>query len=330
MGRGSASEKAGNSEKTRGESTSLPALQETRDASADYQPKASDPCSGAVAAPAPVAVPQNPAPAAPAPAPRMKPGGSVRNQHLAAQANASTGSSEGTQQAAADHSGKSSTVDGHAGLRKPDFFSGVHREVAAQRPGSSTLQTSSGAGMRTSVTGSANVRATIPGAAGISSGPAASRGATEELRGMPVKLAAPLNAAGAFERLDSAAAPQTIASTPQRLTVGVQSGGLGWVEIRAHTAQGLVSATLATGSAESQHAVSAQLPSIRESLSGAQVQVGDLRSEVFSAPSRNREGSQQDQRGGGDSGKTAGRDERPAGALMETEVEPLSYINVRV
>jgi flagellar hook-length control protein FliK len=149
---------------------------------------------------------------------------------------------------------------------------------------------------------------------------------------MPVKLAAPLNAAGAFERLDSAAAPQTIASTPQRLTVGVQSAGLGWVEIHAHTTQGLVSATLATGSVESHHAVSAQLPWIRESLSGAQVRVGDLTSEVFSAPSRNREGSQQDQpqSGGGDSRKTTGQEERPARASMEAEVEALSYINVRV
>lgn len=332
MGRGSASERAGNSDKTKGESTSLPVLQETRDASADFQPKASDPCGGAVAAPAPVAIPQNPAPAVPAAATRIRPDGSVRNQHLAAQASARTGRSEEIQHPAGDHSGKYGSVEGHAGLQKADSSSGVHGEVAAQRPGSSTLQTRSGAGMRTLVAGSSNSRATNSGAAGIASGPAASRGATEELRGMPVKLAAPLSAAGAFERLDSAAAPQTIASTPQRLTVGVQSGGLGWVEVRAHTAQGLVSATLATSSVESQHTVAAQLPAIREALSGAQVQVGDLRSEVFSAPSRNREGSQQDQPqgGGGDSGKTSGQRERPAAASTETEMEALSYINVRV
>ena len=329
VGGGSTSQKPVDSEKTKRESTSRPAFEQTR--GDQLQPKGAVPCGGAVPGAAPVAIPQNPASAGSAAVPQSKADGSVRHQPPAAHARAGTGGSEEIRHAAGDPSGKSGSIGGHAGFQKADASSGVHGEAASQRSGTSTLQTSSGAGIRTLAAGSSNFRTTNFGAAGIPTGPAASRGATEQLREMPGKVAAPLNAAGAFERLDSAAAPQMIASTPQRLTVGVQSGGLGWVEIRAHTAQGLVSTTLATASVESQHAVAAELPSIRESLSGAQVQVGDLRSEVFSAPSGNRGGSQQDQsQGGSSSGRTTGQDEGPPGASVETETEALSYINVRV
>lgn len=142
---------------------------------------------------------------------------------------------------------------------------------------------------------------------------------------------AAVNTGGAFERLDSAAAPQTIASTPQRLAVGVHNAGLGWVEIHAHNAQGQVAATLAS-STESHNAVSAALPGIREYLSGEHIRVGHLTSEVFSPPSGNREGSSQDraQSRSSHSAKTTDKETQPAGAPGETEVEALSYINVRV
>lgn len=139
-------------------------------------------------------------------------------------------------------------------------------------------------------------------------------------------------ARAAFERMDGAAAPQVIESTPQRIAVGVHSGGLGWVEIQTSRAAGHVTATLASGSAESHHAIATQLPAVREFLAGEHVHVDTLASGRFTASSGEREGSSGDQAGGGSE-----RPERrpasngiPRAGAAETDAEGLSYISVRV
>lgn len=135
-----------------------------------------------------------------------------------------------------------------------------------------------------------------------------------------------------FERMDTGTAPQMIESTPHRLAVGVHSGGLGWVEIHASSAGGQVSATLASGSTESHHAIATQLPAVQEFLTGAQVRIDHLASERFSASSGGEGDSSGDQGSNG-----SGRPERspeqdgpaqPSSADMEWE--GLSYISVRV
>jgi hypothetical protein len=151
-------------------------------------------------------------------------------------------------------------------------------------------------------------------------------------------------ASAAFERMDSGAAPQAIESTPQRLAVGVRSPGLGWVEIRTSNTAGQVSATVATGSAESHSAVSAQLPSVREFLAGEHVRIDTLASERFPASAggggdgnsrgqsgnearneaRNDNGSE-----GGDSAKSEGEAIAARTSSATAEMESLSYINVR-
>lgn len=149
----------------------------------------------------------------------------------------------------------------------------------------------------------------------------------------PMAVAAPAHVAASvtFERMDTAAAPHVIESTPHRLAVGVDNGGLGWVEIHTSSAAGHVSATLTSGSAESHHAIATQLPAVREFLAGEHVQVDTLASERFSASSGGQRGSSGDQEGGG--GRRAPSIEpngqaRPA--APETDSEELSYISVRV
>lgn len=148
---------------------------------------------------------------------------------------------------------------------------------------------------------------------------------------MAVAASAHVAASVTFERMDTAAAPHVIESTPHRLAVGVDNGGLGWVEIHTSSAAGHVSATLTSGSAESHHAIATQLPAVREFLAGEHVQVDTLASERFSASSGGQRGSSGDQEGGG--GRRAPSIEpngqaRPA--APETDSEELSYISVRV
>ncbi len=139
-------------------------------------------------------------------------------------------------------------------------------------------------------------------------------------------------ASATFERMDAAEAPQVLESAPHRLAVGVQSGGLGWVEIHTISTAGQVSATVASGSAESHSAIAAQLPTVREFLAGEHVRIDHLGSERFSSSSGGEGGSQ-----GRPSGRESGQSSRsmepqtPAPAsLQEPEWERLSYISVRV
>lgn len=139
-------------------------------------------------------------------------------------------------------------------------------------------------------------------------------------------------ASATFERMDAAEAPQVLESAPHRLAVGVQSGGLGWVEIHTSSTAGQVSATVASGSAESHSAIAAQLPTVREFLAGEHVRIDHLGSERFSSSSGGEGGSQ-----GRPSGHESGQSSRsmepqtPAPAsLQEPEWERLSYISVRV
>ncbi len=210
---------------------------------------------------------------------------------------------------------------------------GLRDETTSHRVAESSARTLNGGRAAISDLAPSAIRATNQGEGPVPSASAANL-PTTELRGATGKIPAPsLNTGLAFDRLDSATAPQTIASTPQRLAVGVHNAGLGWVEIHAHNTQGLVSATLATGSVESRNAVSAQLPGIREYLTGEQLHVGDLGTEVFSSSSGNRSGSSQHgpEDGASRSVKpTEQADQQPNGPFAEVNPESLSYINVRV
>jgi hypothetical protein len=156
--------------------------------------------------------------------------------------------------------------------------------------------------------------------------------------GMPVSVpsqpaaASSVTAATAFARMDSAAAPQVLESTPQRLSIGVRDTALGWVEIRAHAAAGQVSAVLATGSSEAQTVLQSHLPEMRDYLAGQQVRVDQLSSERFSAPGGSggsSPGQEGRSAGSGDSRRQSDATALPAG-MGDAGEESLSYINVRV
>jgi hypothetical protein len=136
----------------------------------------------------------------------------------------------------------------------------------------------------------------------------------------------------AFERMDAAPAPQVLTSNSQRLAVGVRDAGLGWVEVRTHTAAGQVSAVVATNSAEAHAAVSAQLPAMREYLAAQHVRVDSLDTQQFASSS----GHEDPSRGNHGGDRRLAREPSECGgpqtqiALAETEEETLSYISVRV
>lgn len=136
----------------------------------------------------------------------------------------------------------------------------------------------------------------------------------------------------AFERMDSAPGPQVLAGSPQRLAVGVRDAGLGWVEIRTHTAAGQVSAVVATGSSQAQSALSAQLPAMRDYLAEQHVHVDTLGAEQFSASSGERgngTGRQSEDRGmRGALGQASAEPARVSAA--DSDEESLTYISVRV
>lgn len=131
----------------------------------------------------------------------------------------------------------------------------------------------------------------------------------------------------AFDHIDSGAMPQMLSRTPQRLDVGMRDPGLGWVEIRAHAAEGQIAATVSS-SFEAHPALAAQLPAMRDYLAGQQVRVDTLNAKAFEASP--------------DGGRHAGRDPDPrrdaAGGAMaalpefseEAEPQSLSWIDVRV
>jgi hypothetical protein len=142
-----------------------------------------------------------------------------------------------------------------------------------------------------------------------------------------------IRANATFERMDSAAPPQTIESSPQRLAVGVRTSELGWVEIRTNNAAGQVSATVAANTAEAHPALTGQLSSMREYLVGQNVHVDHLAWESFPASSDQREGSSGERSpdGGGTRGTKVPEQAISRGtASVDADAESLSYINVRV
>jgi flagellar hook-length control protein FliK len=135
--------------------------------------------------------------------------------------------------------------------------------------------------------------------------------------------------------MDSAAPPQTIESSPQRLAVGVRTSELGWIEIRINNDAGQVSATVATNSADAHPALTGQLSSMREYLVGQNVHVDHLAWESFPASSDQREGSSGERSpdGGGTRGAKVPDQAISGGtgtASADADAESLSYINVRV
>jgi hypothetical protein len=131
----------------------------------------------------------------------------------------------------------------------------------------------------------------------------------------------------AFDRIDSGSAPQMLSHTPQRLDVGVRDPGLGWVEIRAHAAEGQIAATVSASSA-SHPALAAQLPAMRDYLAGQQVRVDALQAQPFDASSEGGRNSSRQSSQGQDGGAAAAG----AGTDFPDEAEPerFSWIDVRV
>jgi hypothetical protein len=140
-----------------------------------------------------------------------------------------------------------------------------------------------------------------------------------------------LRPAATLERMDAAAPPRVLDSSPQNLAVGIRDAGLGWIEIRTHAIGGQVAATLASGSHEAHAAIAAELPAIRDTLMNQHVALHSLSAERFPASSG----------GGGSAADTSdsGRSARSSSARpkvntpsahSEAEGENLSYISVRV
>lgn len=139
-----------------------------------------------------------------------------------------------------------------------------------------------------------------------------------------------LRPAGALERMDAAAPPRVLESSPQNLAVGIRDAGLGWVEIRTHAVAGQVSATLASGTHESHAAIAAALPEIRDTLVNQHVALHSLSAERFPSSS-----------GGGAGGHAHDSAPSPRSSFVrrgaglpsahnEPEGDSLSYISVRV
>lgn len=129
----------------------------------------------------------------------------------------------------------------------------------------------------------------------------------------------------AFDHIDSGMAPQVLSRTPQRLEVGVRDPGLGWVEIRAHAAEGQIGATVSASPAV-HPALSAQLPAMRDYLASQQVRVDTLGAQTFEASADGGRSAPQNRNSGGNTpaAETAGQ------APEEAEQESLSWIDVRV
>jgi hypothetical protein len=141
-----------------------------------------------------------------------------------------------------------------------------------------------------------------------------------------------VNTTATFERMDSAPTPRVIESAPQRLDVGVHSGGLGWVEIHTSSAAGQISATLASGSVTTHGAISAQLPAVRDFLAGEHVRVDTLSSERFSQSSSGQQGSSSNDggHGGGRETRSVEQERVVRASAADVERDELSYISVRV
>jgi hypothetical protein len=157
-------------------------------------------------------------------------------------------------------------------------------------------------------------------------------GAATTQQGMPGLHSLQTPASTTFDRMDGAPAPQVIESTPRRLAVGVHDAGLGWVEIRTNSAAGQVSATVASSSAETHSAISAQLPTMHEYLASEHVHVDTLVSERFSPSSSGGENSTRDQSQDGAANRAKSMKQESSALAFQSEVdaEGLSYINVRV
>jgi hypothetical protein len=186
------------------------------------------------------------------------------------------------------------------------------------------------AGVARNPSGEATTFSALPTAPPIHA--AGGKGNAEQAAPQAVSGSAHAAVSATFERMDTAAAPHVIESTPHRLAVGVDNAGLGWVEIHTSNTAGHVSATVAAGSAESHREIATQLPAMREFLTGEHVRVDSLASERFSASPDGQKGSSRDD-GGDGSGRTTQNlkpDEGAGSSSADMDWEGMSYISVRV
>lgn len=141
--------------------------------------------------------------------------------------------------------------------------------------------------------------------------------------------ASPTLPGAAFNRLDSGSPPQVLSHTPQKLDVGVQDARLGWVEIRAHAAEGQIRALVSTPAA-SHPALAAQLPALRDYLASHQVRVHTLNAEPHGGSAGGRRNSSGQQKSNGGGSGTSGEREPLRSGPAESEPESLSWVDVRV
>lgn len=138
------------------------------------------------------------------------------------------------------------------------------------------------------------------------------------------RAAAPFSGT-AFDHIDSGMAPQVLSRTPQRLEVGVRDPGLGWVEIRAHAAEGQIGAMVSASQA-AHPALAAQLPAMRDYLAGQQVRVDTLGAQPFEASADGGRSAPENRNPGGNTHAAAMATPAPEDA----EPESLSWVDVRV
>lgn len=123
-----------------------------------------------------------------------------------------------------------------------------------------------------------------------------------------------------------------LASSPQKLAVGVHDTTLGWVEVRAQTAAGQVSATLTTSSPTAHAALTAELPAMRAALAGQPVQVNTALSQGAPAGSSPGGGQGSPSQHGGEHATPQREMRAPEVGDAETENArgSFSWIDVRV
>ncbi len=210
---------------------------------------------------------------------------------------------------------------------------GGHVDSNMDKTTAGVATTSSAAGLAVHGASNPAAESTAFGSGIFSAAPAAhpASGITIPRASTPATHPSVLHPSATFEQLDSAPSPRLIEGSSQRLTVGVRTPGLGWVEIRTSNTGGRVAATLATGSSESHAAVAAQLPAIRQYLAGEHVRMDSLSSEAFSPSSGGRGGSAGDppRNSGSQNIKTHAAVPSTGPSPEDAEMETLSYISVR-
>lgn len=182
----------------------------------------------------------------------------------------------------------------------------------------------------------------VAGAAVPDGGPLA--GANHAVRGEGVVAGREVNP---YQHLDQASEPVVLRADASRVAVGVHDASLGWVEVKAQSAAGQVSASLVAASEQTHASLVGQMPALSQFLSESHVRVDHLQVDHSGAE---RSGVDQQQPGGGEQrrgeenrGTSEGAGNQSEAASLpvvargrsgsegaaDSEGAPLSYISVR-